>query len=259
MKNLIVIILISFFTSCSVLFDATDKSPSEKRIALVIGNGNYPSDKLACPENDAGAMEEALERLDFKVYKYENLNKSQMERAIHKFGKKLEKYDVCLFYYSGNGYSSNGSSVLVPIDATLPGSEDDILHQCIRVSFILEAMEKANLDVNIIMLEANRNNPFEKPWTRGERGDNGSGLRFMNAPTGIVISYATSPGRKVMDIEDNHGLYTSALLECIETPDISILQMFHKVRKIVRGMSNGMQIPWESTSLARDFYLKKSE
>ncbi len=246
MKNLIVIILISLFGCINAQIDTPDEYQPENRIALVIGNGNYPSNKLPNPENDASAMAEVLEKLDFDVYKYENLNKSQMDSAINDFGGKLEKYDVCLFYYSGQGYQI-GQTLLVPIDA-IPESEDDVLHQCLGLDFVEDIMGSANIDVNIIMLEASRFNPFLRKSSPLGLGND------YRRPDKYIIGWATPPGGTALVGEDNHGLYTSAILECIETPNITIENMFKEVRKIVYEISGGRQVPWEATSLAASFY-----
>jgi hypothetical protein len=112
-------------------------------------------------------------------------------------------------------------------------------------------MEAAGSTINIVILDACRNNPFERSWSRAV---NGTGLAFMNAPTGSLIAYATSPGRTASDGSGSNGLYTSALLANIKTPGINILQMFQKVRQSVASKSGKQQIPWESTSLTADFF-----
>jgi hypothetical protein len=114
-------------------------------------------------------------------------------------------------------------------------------------------MEDARSKTNIVILDACRDNPFERSWSRSTKS---SGLAFMNAPTGSLIAYATSPGTTASDGGGDNGLYTSAILNHIYEEDISILQMFQKVRREVREVSGGTQIPWESTSLEGDFYLR---
>jgi uncharacterized caspase-like protein len=79
----------------------------------------------------------------------------------------------------------------------------------------------------------------------------------MNAPSGTLIAYATAPGSTASDGSGRNGLYTSAILESIKIPDITILQMFQNVRSIVSDTSGKQQIPWESTSLTGDFYFFK--
>jgi len=127
-------------------------------------------------------------------------------------------------------------------------------YDCVRAGRILAKMENAGTKTNIVILDACRDNPFERGWHRGAKGN---GLAFMNAPSGSLVAYATSPGNTASDGSGSNGLYTSALLKHINSPNISILEMFQSVRKTVKEGSGGKQIPWESTSLEGNFYFKK--
>jgi hypothetical protein len=247
MKNLLILILIIFaFPLSDIYSQNSDTIKLQKKAALVIGNGNYLSSVLSNPENDARAMENVLKKLGFVVYKYENLNQIQMKQAIDEFGEKLKNNDIGLFFYAGHGIQFNGYNYLIPVDARLTTEYD-----CVQADRILALMEGSGAKVNIIIFDACRNNPFERSWTRSATG---KGLAFMNAPKGTLIAYATSPGSTASDGSGRNGLYTSAILECIEIPKITILQMFQQVRSIVSQKSNDSQTPWESTSLTGDFY-----
>ena len=229
---------------------AKQVSAPGKRLALVIGNGNCHGSTLANPENDARAMKNILTQFGFDVLEYENLDQGQMKKAMDEFGEKLKSYDAGLFFYAGHGIQSKGYNYLIPVDAELK-SEEQVEYDCVQADRILALMEASGTKVNIIILDACRNNPFERSWTRST---NGKGLAFMNAPSGSLIAYATAPGSTASDGSGNNGLYTSAILESIKIPDINILQIFQNVRGIVSEKSGGKQIPWESTSLTGDFY-----
>ena len=222
------------------------------RIALVIGNSDYQnSGDLLNPVNDAADISEALRNTGFEVIELKDLDYVSMKRAIDQFGLKLLGHDVGLFYYAGHGIQAQGINYLVPVDATIH-TENDVEYNCVDVGRMLAKMEDAGSRTNIVILDACRDNPFERSWSRSTKG---SGLAFMNAPTGSLIAYATSPGTTASDGGGENGLYTSAILNHIYEEDISILQMFQKVRTDVREVSQGTQIPWESTSLEGDFYL----
>ncbi len=226
----------------------------EKRLALVIGNAAYEfGGKLANPENDAHAIAEALKKTDFEVMQYTNLSQKDIKKAIDEFGEKLQSYDVGLFFYAGHGVQVKGSNYLVPVDANI-NSESDVEYDCVNAERVLARMEDAGSTVNIVILDACRNNPFERSWTRSTQG---KGLAFMNAPSGSLIAYATSPGTTASDGSGNNGLYTSALLKHLATPDITILEMFQRVRTTVMEESGDQQVPWESTSLRGNFYFVK--
>jgi WD40 repeat protein len=230
--------------------EVTSTAPSaQKRLALVIGNGSYTGSFLANPENDARAMKNVLVQYGFDVLEYENLTQAQMKKAMDEFGNRLKNYDVGLFFYAGHGIQAKGYNYLIPVDADLK-SEEQVEYDCVQADRILALMEASGTDVNIIILDACRNNPFERSWTRSSSG---KGLAFMNAPKGSLIAYATAPGSTASDGSGNNGLYTSALLESIKIPKINILQVFQNVRVIVSDKSEGRQVPWESTSLTGDF------
>jgi hypothetical protein len=226
-------------------------SGGEKRLALVIGNSKYlHSPELTNPVNDARSIKDALQNVGFDVFEYENLNQAQIKEAIDKFGSRLKQYSIGLFFYAGHGIQSKGSNYLIPVDANIQ-SEQQIEYDCVQADRVLGFMEAAGSKINIVILDACRNNPFERSWSRAIEG---SGLAFMNAPTGSLVAYSTSPGRTASDGSGSNGLYTSALLENIKTPNITILQMFQNVRRTVSEKSYKQQIPWESTSLTNDFF-----
>ncbi len=228
----------------------------QKRLALVLGNAEYQyANKLRNPTNDAQAMSRMLQNLGFTVIERENASLRDMKMAIDEFGKKLndEKYDVALFYYAGHGIQVKGLNYLVPVEADI-SSEAQVEYDCLRADRVKSFMDVAGADVNIIILDACRNNPFARSWSRS--GDAG-GLAFMSAPTGTLIAYATAPGHTAADGEGQNGLYTESLLMEMTNPSISILQVFQRVRNRVSQRSGQQQIPWESTSLTGDFYMGK--
>lgn len=228
---------------------------AEKKLALIIGNGNYLYSTLANPENDARAMSDALQKLGFTVLLYENLNQVQMKMAIDDFGMKLKNYDVGLFFYAGHGIQSKGFNYLIPVDANLQ-TEAQVEYDCVQSDRVVAHMEESGARVKIIILDACRNNPFERTWTRSATG---RGLAVMNAASGTLIAYATAPGSTASDGSGSNGLYTSAILENLFIPNITIMQMFQNVRNTVSVRSNNQQVPWESTSLIGDFYFNQIE
>ncbi len=226
---------------------------SQKRLALVMGNSNYQfGGTLPNPVNDARAMKTALESLGFTVLKCENCSQNDMKRMIDDFGEQLKAYDVGLFFYAGHGIQAKGINYLVPVDSKLE-NERDVEFNCVLADRVLARMEDAKSKINLIILDACRDNPFARSWSRGLES---SGLAFMDAPSGSLIAYATSPGKTASDGSGSNGLYTSALLEYIKQSDLQIEDMFKKVRQKVLLESGGKQTPWESTSLTKDFYFK---
>ena len=238
----------------SVQRNTETDAATARRLALVIGNAHYTNGgSLENPINDVRAMETTLKNLGFTVLKYEDCSQSTIKRAIDAFGQQLVDYDVGLFFYAGHGIQVGGNNYLIPVDAQLT-SENDVEYDCVRADRVLAKMESAGSKTNIAVLDACRDNPFERSWSRGTQGN---GLAFMNAPQGSLIAYATAPGQTASDGKGGkNGLYTAALLENITLPGLTIEQVFKRVRANVTQRSEGKQTPWESTSLTGDFYFK---
>lgn len=228
----------------------------QKRLALVIGNSNYQNGGvLPNPVNDARAMASALESVGFETMKFENVTQTQLKQAINSFGIKLKGYEVGLFYYAGHGIQHKGANYMIPVEADLQ-TEEQIEFDCVAADRILAFMEAASSKVNVIVMDACRNNPFERSW---HRSANGGGLAMMDAPTGSLIAYATAPGRVASDGEASNGLYTSALLKYMKDPGLNIEQVFKRVRTEVTEKSFGAQVPWETTSLTGDDFFLNSK
>lgn len=226
----------------------------EYRVALIMGNSDYNMGPLANPVNDARSIARALKANGFEVMLYENVpDKDMMKIAIREFGKKLRmNRGVGLFYYAGHGVQVDGFNYLIPVQAQM-ASEAEVEYEAVDVGFVLAQMEGAENRVNIIVLDACRNNPFAKTMRSADRG-----LASINAPMGSMIAYATSPGSTASDGSGDNGLYTEALLKQLERENLKIEEVFKNVRAEVIQKSGGQQTPWESSSLIGDFYFKKS-
>lgn len=225
---------------------------AEKRLALVIGNSKYLYGAfLLNPANDATAMAKALQKVGFEVDSYIDADQKTVKMAMDKFGEKLENYEVGLFYYAGHGVQVTGSNYIIPVDANLY-MENDVEYDCVEVGRILGKMEDSGCETNIVILDACRDNPFERRWSG--RSVKTQGLAFMNAPSGSIIAYSTAPGKTASDGTGENGLYTSALLKYIQVPNLILEDVFKNVRSEIEKTSDGKQTPWESTSLKGSFY-----
>ncbi len=220
----------------------------EKRVALVIGNGAYEDAPLVNPVHDAEDMARAVVRYGFTTMKHLNVDRKEMRRAIRRFGQAIGGGGVGLFYYAGHGLQVDGENYLVPIGATVYAA-DEIQDECLRASAVLRKMETAGNRLNIIILDACRNNPFARRFRSATRG-----LARMDAPAGSILAYATAPGSVAADGEGRNGLYTDNLLKHMQTPNLEIGQLFRRVRSDVMSASGGRQVPWESSSLTGSFY-----
>lgn len=218
----------------------------EKRVALVIGNGSYSSAPLKNPPNDARDMAIVLRQLGFEVIEKINATQKETNRAIALFGEKLNANTMALFFYAGHGMQVKGKNYLLPVDAQIT-SEASIRAEAVDVDAVLDQFSASQL--NIVILDACRNNPFERKF----RSTSG-GLAQMDAPKGTLIAYATAPGKVASDGDGRNGLYTRELLKQIQTPGLPAEAVFKRVRANVARATGDNQIPWEASSLTGEFY-----
>lgn len=227
----------------------TSRPANERCIALVIGNGAYTNaPPLKNPPNDARDMAATLKTLGFDVSSGINLSQREMKRLIREFGQKLKAGGNGLFYYAGHGVQARGRNYIIPVDAEIQ-SEADVEDSGVDVGLVLNYMDDAQNGLNIVILDACRNNPFARSFRSAS-----DGLAQVDAPTGTLIAYATAPGRVAADGAGDNGLYTSELLKAMRLPGLSATDMFMQVRAEVMKRTGNKQVPWEASSLVGTFY-----
>ena len=229
---------------------------ASKRIALVVGNSAYQhATPLKNPVNDAEAVAETLERLDFEIVKGVDLSHRDFAKTISNFAEKLSKgVDVALFFYGGHGLQLNGKNYLVPVDAEL-ASETSLEFEAIRLQTILSLMERSQT-TNLVFLDACRDNPLARNLARtmGTRSVSlGRGLARVETGVGTLIAYSTQPGNVALDGEGVHSPFAKAFLKHAEAPGVEIEGLMRKVRQDVIDETNGAQVPWNHSSLTRKF------
>jgi hypothetical protein len=226
---------------------------SGKRIALVIGNGAYTSSPLKNPPNDATDMAKALSNVGFTVEHGVDLTQRQMKAMIREFGQKLKAGGgQGLFYFAGHGIQLKGRNYLVPVDAEI-ASEADVEDQGVDANLIMGLMDEAGNGLNVVILDACRNNPFARSFRSA-----GNGLAQVDAPTGTLVAYSTAPGKVARDGTGRNGVYTAELLKQMSVPGLPVEEVMKRVRASLKQLTNGEQVPWESSSLVGNFYLNGS-
>lgn len=220
----------------------------ERRVGLVIGNSAYRQSPLQNPVNDAQAIAATLGSLGFIVTKLENASQGQMHDAIRQFGDSIKNGGVGLFYFAGHGVQVRGQNFLIPVDADIE-REDEVAYKGIDANQVLAKMDSAKNRLNIVILDACRNNPFARSFRSSAQG-----LAVMDAPVGTLLAFATAPGSVAADGTGKHGVYTEYLLRNITEPGLKIEEVFKRTRFAVRQETSGRQIPWENTSLEGDFF-----
>lgn len=228
----------------------------ERRIALVIGNGNYAqADKLKNPANDVVAVAAKLRKLGFYVMQATDMSRQDMVKSISAFGTKIEKekYDVALFYYAGHGMNVNGANYMIPVDADIE-NEFQIKTMGVDMTDILMEMERAKCQMKIVVLDACRNNPFTRSWkTRGVPSANYE-IQTINAPRGTLIAYSTSQGDVAEDGKNtNNSPYTSSFVETLDIKGLAIGDFFDMVGVLTEQKTNNRQTPWTTSSFRGQF------
>ncbi|WP_320006988.1 caspase family protein [Maridesulfovibrio sp.] len=231
----------------TVLLSAGD-CLAQKRLALLIGNSAYKNGPLKNPVNDVAAMETALSKSGFTVMVLKNADRAAIGRAIDTFGSKLKSYDVGLFYFSGHGLQVDGINYLCPLGMNIQG-QSDIPYEAIDAGKVLAKMEDAGNRMNVVILDACRNNPFKRSFRSGRNG-----LAQMDAPTGSFIAFATSPGRVAYDGKGRNSPYVTHMINNMDRKGMTIEQFFKQVRRGVMQDTEKKQVPWESSSLVGEFF-----
>ena len=225
----------------------------EKRTALVVGIGAYQGGALRNPVNDASAMARTLKDLNFDVTLRENLDQKELKREIQAFGEKIQKGGVGLFYFAGHGVQVNGHNYLIPVGASIE-HEKQVEYEAVDMGAVLNEMDYARNRLNIVILDACRDNPFARSFRSLSQG-----LASVNAPSGTLIAFATAPGSTANDGQGDNGVYTGELIKIMQKPGLKLEDVFKQVRSAVRETTGGRQIPWESSSLEGDFFFRPGQ
>jgi len=225
---------------------------AEKRVALVIGNSAYTAiSPLDNPKNDADLMAATLRDVGFEVVSATDVDVRAMGRAVRDFGKALRlagKDAVGLFYYAGHGVQVGGANYLLPVGSEID-TEADLRIDAFSASDVLAQMEEAGNALNLVILDACRNNPFQGKFRSGSRG-----LARIKAASGALVAFAAAPGQVAADGAEANSPYTAALAVAMKEPGLAVEQMFKRVRVSVESQTGGAQTPWEESSLRGDFY-----
>lgn len=219
-----------------------------KKTAILFGINKYPDCPLKNAVNDATALAHKLEELGFEVKCFVDIDTGTMDRELTAFKDILAKSNVGLFFFAGHGIQCKGENFLATTSSSFT-DEGSCKYTSLPLNFVIESFEESGVNTKIIILDACRNNPFVT-W----RSVTNDGLAPVYAPKGTIIAFSTSPGQKASDGNNDHGIYTNALLMHIATKNLSIEDMFKRVRNTVSSHTGHKQITWEHTSLMGTFY-----
>ena len=243
------LLFVCFFSVFCLAIVPVVSATAAERVALVIGNSHYKNVPLKNPVNDATDISASLRRLHFDVQLATDADKRQMLRQINIFANKLKRAEIGFFFYAGHGMQIKGANYLIPVGTEVVSSAD-VEFEAVHAGRILAKMEEAGNSLNMVVLDACRNNPY-----RGTFRSTGQGLARMDAPVGSIIAYATSPGSVAHDGKGRNGVFTKYLLQSLERPDLTVRDIFDRAGLGVMRETKRGQVPWVHSSPMEPIYL----
>ena len=221
--------------------------------ALVIGNAAYAKGELANPERDAALIAARLTAAGFRVTHRSNLGKAALTEAVTTFSHGLKAGDVALFYYAGHGIELRGKNYLLGVDFDAD-DEDDAELLAYPVEHLLRKLERASVSMKIVILDACRDDPFTRGWSRSVQS---RGFARISVPQGTYLAYASAPGKTAADgAGSKQGPFATALAEHLLTPGLSLETAFRRVKRAVAAATGNQQDPYTENNVKLDaFYL----
>jgi uncharacterized caspase-like protein len=246
----------------------------ESRVALVIGNGKYRNfAPLDNPANDAKGVAAALSTAGFKVILRVDATRDDMTAALAEFDQQLAQSDVALFYYAGHAAQVDWRNFMVPVAANLDAQKigvdklvGQVAQESVDLAEVLDGMGKGKAHINIVVLDACRDNPFTAKAIQMSRSLSrssgttpikvGVGLAQSFAPPGTFLAYSTAPGQVASDGVGRNSPYSDALIKALAVPGLKLEDVFKQVRNSVATATHQEQIPWDNSSVFGDFYFR---
>lgn len=252
-----VLILLAFFllvaSAARAAADTETPSGESGRLAIVIGNSNYQSERyedLANATNDAGKLAEKLRRLNFQVVTGLDVTAQDFERILADVEGRLDGYGAVVLFYAGHGVQMKGENYLLPIDTPEPDSLGSLTSRAIKLNKVIGRLASRDRQT-FIFLDACRNNPLGP-------GAN-DGLAQIEVGENTFIAFATQPGNVTVDGAGENSPFTTALLKNIEIPGLSISDMMIRVRNETEALTIGRQVPWDQSNLREQFYFTEQQ
>lgn len=225
-------------------------SQQPARVALLIGNANYPdaSTPLSTTIRDARTLADEFRRTEFDVDLKENVGREDMQRAIDAFIGKIRPGMVALFYFSGYGIQVARQTYLIPVNAQV-WTEAEVRRDGISLDTLLAEMQRKGAKVKIVIIDASRRNPFERRFRASA-----AGLAALDAPDGTLAMYSAAPGKVINEGSGPNSLFVGELIKELRVPNLTAEEVFNRARIGVSRASNNEQVPWVASSLVDEFY-----
>jgi formylglycine-generating enzyme required for sulfatase activity len=224
---------------------------ADQRLALVIGNADYPdaSSPVVVALKNARAVADQLRKSGFEVDLLENLNKDPLQRAVQSFYDKVKPGAAVMFFFSGYGIQATKQNFVIPLNALI-WTELDVRREGLSMEGMLAALAERGASTRIVILDASRRNPFERRFRSYS-----AGLGTIDTPTNTSIISAASPGKVISDADADSSLFVGELLKEMSAPGIPVNEVFNHTREGVSRATNGDQVPWVSANLTQKFYI----
>jgi uncharacterized caspase-like protein len=246
---------------------------SEKRAALVIGNGDYKNfEALDNPVNDATGVAAALRDAGFEVILKTNATRNDIMASLDQFSEVLSRADVALFYFAGHAAQVDWHNYILPVAAKLEVKKggavsqltSQVAQEAIDLDDVLKRLEAAEKKLNIVILDACRDNPFTAKALEATRTRSAgsapipvsAGLAPPSAPPRTFVAYSTAPGQVASDGVGKNSPYSGALIKALKVPDLKLEDVFKRVRNDVATATQFEQIPWDNSSVFDDFFFR---
>ena len=228
--------------------EQTDALKGASRLALVIGNGNYPdaAAPLAQPINDARALTGALRRNGFEVDVVEDASKDDMSRAIDRLKSRIKRDSVVMLFFGGYGVQVGRESYMLPVDAVI-WKESDVRRNGFSVESVLNLMKEQGARTKLVVVDASRRNPYERRFRKYSHG-----LAPISAPDNTLILTSATPGKVADDSTGQYSVLMTELLNNLNGQAAGIETVFNKTRVEISRASEGEQVPSVSSSLSED-------
>lgn len=231
------------------------RTASTRKLALVIGNSEYQgvNRRLKNPAHDAQLMSQTLLKLGFEVQTHLDLSRAEMGKRVSAFAASLPTGAISLVFYAGHGVQIGGASYLMPTDIQL-SNEQNVQLRAYPLRRLLDEVSAAPSAVNIVILDACRDNPFQPAAPVRYRSTGPIGLAKTPAPRGTLLAYSTQPGQLAADGKNNNSVYTAALANTLLETGLTVEEVFKKVNALVRDKTRDDQIPWYESSIIESVY-----
>jgi TPR repeat protein len=228
---------------------------AERRVALIVGNTAYHyAAPLRTPSADADGVAALLRTLDFNVVELKDVDKPGMEQAVRRFSAEIDGADIALFYYSGHAVEVGALNYLIPTSARIDGPRSLAL-DAIALQDVSSAMRQAGAKVQLLFLDACRDNPYETAYAPPRAGATNRGLAPVGAASGSLIAFSTQPGQVARDGTGEMSPFTTGFVRYARLPNLDVRQVLNRVRSYVLEDTDNQQVPWDNSSLVADVFL----